>query len=103
MEKRICAKCQRLHRNRATVCRTCAAEQRNRQEEATRQALRDEGYQAGLAQAEKLVAKERAAVVAWLNLHAKQTRDTSLAAAAICLKRAEHINASGAGVEGGGR
>jgi hypothetical protein len=70
-----------------------------------------EGYQAGLAQAEKLVAKERADVVAWLRNEPSLSMEGdfplnanwALGKAANTIERLEHINASGAGVEGDGK
>jgi hypothetical protein len=55
----------------------------------------------GLAQADKLVAKERADVVAWLEREAPGVRwfDIQMRDAARVIEKGFHINASGAGVD----
>lgn len=69
----------------------------------------ERGYQAGLAQAEKLVAKERAAITA--QLHAWSAawtqnqgyglgRHDAFRVAADHIERGDYVGASGAGVEG---
>jgi hypothetical protein len=63
------------------------------------------GYQAGLAEAEKLVAKERADTLAWLCDQdvCDYTGVEDYRKIVDAYERLEHINASGAGVEGGGK